>query len=652
MTKTFILVALTGAIAVGGCVQTNPGGSAPPMPRSAELRQVQSEAELEAFIKAGLKQAYNEPSYHGYDDNIANDVAMNESADAGSEPVSTTNTIEQGVDEADWIKFNNGNLHILQQPDIGYWSYFEDDGWKYNQDISPARIHTVAVDSAPSQDPLSRYELNDSLYWVDGLYSHNQQLVVLGAKSEPYSDWGNPWYWRRGRLYVEAVDISTATDPNQDWSLELEGYLVDSRRIEDKLYLVSRFSPFLPGLDYAWDKEARLNNERLIEQADVTDFLPSLTWTIDSVETTLQLSATGCYIPDSDEWAEYGYPTITHITVIDLNDPGEQHTSCTVAPVSHLYQNDQAIYLMENLSFDREESQLHRFALSEQAPDYTGSLQFPGYLGWAQPEFRLREQDNLLTLVTTEGVDQHKVRTYQVGENSFTALATLPNTQRPERIGKPGETIQSVRISSNKVEIVTFEQTDPLYLIDITDPADPFIADQLEEPGFSSYLHSISDTLTVGIGRAGDDNGNVEGIKVSLYESDLNGNLTNLDTITLPDHEWSYTPAAWEHHAYTGLNYEAQGIYRFVIPVIAGSYLSNGYERTEGYLAFEVNLAAKTWDHEWVDIEESVNSWNGAWNARSVIQGDAVHGVWGNQLISWPWHNPEAKEILSLEEED
>jgi len=642
MTKSSLIV-LTAIVTVSGCMNTDPGGRTS-MPSPATLRQVHSEAELEGFIKAGLKQAYNTSTY----DTVG--VMADQSTTLENEPVSDTNTIEPGVDEADWITVKDGNLHILQKPDIHYWSFFAEEGdWDYDPVDSPARIHTIAIDSAPSQNRLSRYELNNALYWVDGLYSRDQQLIVLGAKSKPHEDWGNPWYWRHGRLSVEAIDVSNPTEPTQQWSIAMDGYLVDSRRIDDRLYLVSRFSPHLPGLDYAWNDEERQANDSVIEQAGVNDFLPNLTWTIGSVTTTVQLSGSGCYIPDSAEWAGYGFPTLTHLTVIDLNSPGEHQTRCTVAPVSRLYQNDSAIYLIENQHVERTNNQVHRFALNQQAPTYTGSVQFAGDLGWNQPEFRLREQDDVLTLVTTEGIDQHKVHTYRVNDNGFTPLATLPNTKRPERIGKPGETIRSARISQDKVEIVTFEQIDPLYLIDLTNPADPFIANQLEEPGFSSYLHSISDNLTVGIGRSGDENGNIEGIKISLYESDLDGELINLANATLPDYDSSYTPAAWEHHAYTGLNYEAQGIYRFVIPAVVTNYRHTDYEQTEGYLTFEVNLAAKTWKHTWVPIEGSVNNWNNSRNARSIIQGDAVHGVWGNQLISWPWHNPEAKETLLLE---
>ena len=48
--------------------------------------------------------------------------------------------------------------------------------------------------------------------------------------------------------------------------------------------------------------------------------------------------------------------------------------------------------------------------------------------------------------------------------------------------------------------LVTFRQMDPLYTIDLTDPAHPREIGQLKIPGYSGYLHPIGDRLLLGLG--------------------------------------------------------------------------------------------------------------------------------------------------------
>ncbi len=64
-----------------------------------------------------------------------------------------------------------------------------------------------------------------------------------------------------------------------------------------------------------------------------------------------------------------------------------------------------------------------------------------------------------------------------------------------------GETIQSVRFSGETGYVVTYEQTDPLFVLDLSDPAAPAVAGELKIPGFSQYLHDFGDGLLVGVGR-------------------------------------------------------------------------------------------------------------------------------------------------------
>ena len=64
-------------------------------------------------------------------------------------------------------------------------------------------------------------------------------------------------------------------------------------------------------------------------------------------------------------------------------------------------------------------------------------------------------------------------------DNDRSALevhAQLPNAERPEPIGKPGEARYASRFVGDRAYLVTFRVTDPLYVVDLSDAADPFVA--------------------------------------------------------------------------------------------------------------------------------------------------------------------------------
>ena len=71
------------------------------------------------------------------------------------------------------------------------------------------------------------------------------------------------------------------------------------------------------------------------------------------------------------------------------------------------------------------------------------------------------------------------------------------------------ESIWSARFVEDRAYIVTFENMDPLWTINLSDPTDPQIMGELEVPGVSTYIHPLSDDaiLTIGLGPADEETG-------------------------------------------------------------------------------------------------------------------------------------------------
>ncbi len=94
------------------------------------------------------------------------------------------------------------------------------------------------------------------------------------------------------------------------------------------------------------------------------------------------------------------------------------------------------------------------------------------------------------------------------------------------------EQIYSARFVEDKGYLVTFRQTDPFYVLDLSNPKKPIMAGELKIPGFSSYLHPLDSTHILGVGM---ESGKV---KISLFDVSDKNNPTELDKYNL-DEYWS-----------------------------------------------------------------------------------------------------------------
>jgi hypothetical protein len=65
---------------------------------------------------------------------------------------------------------------------------------------------------------------------------------------------------------------------------------------------------------------------------------------------------------------------------------------------------------------------------------------------------------------------------------------------------------------------VTFRQTDPLYSVDLSDPAKPRVTGELKITGYSAHLQPAGDGRLIGIGQEADNRGVVQGTQVSLFD--------------------------------------------------------------------------------------------------------------------------------------
>ena len=165
--------------------------------------------------------------------------------------------------------------------------------------------------------------------------------------------------------------------------------------------------------------------------------------------------------------------------------------------------------------------------------------------GTALNQFSADEYDGYFRIATTtSGSGSNRASLVTVLNDKLETVGRLTN------LGT-GETIQSVRFMGTRGYVVTFLQTDPLFVIDLSEPGSPVLLGELKLPGFSSYLHPVSSTLLIGIGQDGDDDGTNGGLKVSLFD---------VSDPTKPVEADKYVISSAEGYVYSAAYYDAKAI--------------------------------------------------------------------------------------------
>ena len=104
-----------------------------------------------------------------------------------------------------------------------------------------------------------------------------------------------------------------------------------------------------------------------------------------------------------------------------------------------------------------------------------------------------------------------------------------------------GERLFAVRFMQDRGFLVTFEMIDPFYTLDLSVPSDPRVVGELKIPGFSRYLHPISENHILAIGQ---DNG----VQVALF--DVTNMAAPIQAHKFVFSEYSYSAAEFNHHAF------------------------------------------------------------------------------------------------------
>lgn len=541
LTGLGLLVAISGLT----CPQT-PGDKNQVRERVASLRGFGSPEELRAYLVqqaeavtqsrstgGGLFDAFGAmplaaPTAGAMEGGAASNTSGTADA-SGSTSFSTTNIQEAGVDESDIVKNDGQYIYALRGK----------------------TIHIVKGAPPDALAELATVQLDEQ---GDSLYLHAGRLVALSQTGYYYPvDFGggvatglavapstpvasptaadtavssSPVISAGPQTTVTIINISDPAQPVTEATLKFQGSFANSRMIDNLLYLVLTTTPTLPG-----------NPTPLaLEAMPLENWIPNYTLkTADGSTQSGEIAAwQDFYRPEDPQ----GY-AITSVITLNVDAPTTPFkTTAVSANAGVIYASTKALYVTDtNYDFSanayRTDTEVHKFAFSTDGTVYVGSGLVPGRL---LNQYSLGEyQDNLRVATTVDQVVTTPQSSGNVNLGAVSSVSAVTNNNvyvlgeaggSLSILGKiegiaPGEQIYAARFLGKRGFLVTFRRVDPLFTLDLTDPANPKIAGQLKVPGYSDYIQLLDDNHLLTIGKDAQDAGSfawVQGIQLSIFD--------------------------------------------------------------------------------------------------------------------------------------
>src|SRR5581483_11342401 len=338
---------------------------------------------------------------------------------------------------------------------------------------------------------------------------------------------------------VQVVDVSNPAAMRVLSTMRVDGQYVDGRQIDGVARLVvQRSNTPIPFVYPQSDTPAAMNaalatNRSAVARATTAQWIPR--YSLDAGGKTREGAISSC--ADTYRPAVFsGFGSVTVVTV-DPRNPVPHEGSTVIgsggtvyASRSSLYVTSQRLPMPAPMAVSRpaeiapvpDATEIHKFDISSPAAVYKASGAVDGTV---LNQFSMSEFGGDLRIATTSGPVSEFPTSGPASTSSVTVLSqqgsALVQTGRVGGLGA-GQRIYAVRFIGPVAYVVTFRQIDPLYAIDLRNPRLPRVVGALHIPGFSAYLHPISDTRLLGIGDSVDANARPISTKASLFDvSDL-----------------------------------------------------------------------------------------------------------------------------------
>ena len=469
---------------------------------------------FENFYKV-IKERYNSDSMlEGESELILEDSTTKAERDSETKN-SKTNTQVNNVDEADIVKVD------------GNYIYY----------VSNKKLVIIDAHTPEASEKISEINYKDTNFNPREVYVKGQKIIVIGNE-----------YDNSCKTEVISTEDVTATDIERvQESKPKSGMRIydisnikepkETRRvmIEDNIYYVAN--------KYIATSNIQKNK---MEDLDEDKYKPVYQDTAVSQEEKCINYDLIYYFPETQD------SSYLMLAGLNINNNEEAEIRTFLGAGQYIYSSEKNMYIATNKTTYGKgyevlggTTHLLKIELNNGKFNFKAECNIDGQVN---NQFSMDENKDTFRIATTTGniwVDE------TTANNLYILNDKLEEIGRVENFGKE-EKIYSVRYVENKAYVVTFKQTDPLFVIDLSKSTKPQILGELKIPGYSTYLHPYDDTHLIGFGYDTKENGTrviTNGLKMSMFDiSDFN-NPQELFKISIGDSKYTYSELLYNHKA-------------------------------------------------------------------------------------------------------
>jgi uncharacterized secreted protein with C-terminal beta-propeller domain len=585
---------------VGGCDVLFPS---PPESGTAELQRFSSQGELSDYFRDQIQTrnggmpdidranelgAPTSPPSGGVAEDGDAAVAGPQAPSGGDDSYSGTTTQEQGVDEADVVKTDGQYVYMFDtrfdgtavlrivraSPLDAMEVASETELGGYGQDLYLQGGRVVAITSGggyfypiavgggggiadggvavgeprPEGDSDDAGETSGEAGGEDGAPPADAGIAI----DEPFV---GDFEYERPFTMVTIVDVSNPAAPVVASTMKFDGTPASSRMIEGHLHLV-----LANYQGYYYDVMPMLGRPELQPaDVDVEELLPDYEMTAGDGTTAKGDLVTweNLYRPKDPD----GFGVVTVVSIDTTNPAAPFGSVGIVAEPGLIYSSLSALYLTDtNYDYNggqKTTTDIYKLAYDGASATPVAAGSVPGRI---LNQYSMGEYESRLRVATTidpvffedggVGSVTEPVNAVYVLEHAGEALSIVG---RVENIAE-GETIQSARFVGARGFLVTFEQIDPLFTMDLSDPANPRVVGELHVPGFSTYMTPMGENHVLAVGQFVPPPGEFGawGVQLSIFDiSDFANPKRTANVVIGGDNAGSYSEALWNPKAFT-----------------------------------------------------------------------------------------------------
>jgi len=533
-----VLLTIAIIISISACVQQ----------KENNIKKFSSEQELNDFVKSSQSGSY----YGGammqsrvMTASMSEGSAIQKSAEASD--FSTTNIQVEGVDEADIIK-NDG---------------------KYIYTVSGNKVEIIDAYPAESAKIISQIEINGS---VNEIFINGDRLVVFGyenkeieiqqpAEEKRIAAESYPYRRYAQNTFIKVYDLSEKTNPILAREMSMEGSYYDSRMIGDYVYAVitkyANGDPVPLPMIMSNEKETKIaatdvyyfdypdssyqftniislnvkNNEEIKTKTFLLGYTQNMFVSQNNIYITYQKRMRDIDYTNKiiDEVVIPLLPANIEIQARNVRNSNLKsyekmsqigkivenyfNTASEMEKVNLQKAGEEKMKIMQSsIAKEMEKTIIHKIAISNGDVEYKTQGEAPGNV---LNQFSMDEYNNYFRIATTTQGSQQMNHIY-VLDSDMKIVGKLEDLA-------PGERIYSARFIGDRAYLVTFKKVDPLFVIDLKEPANPKVLGKLKIPGYSDYLHPYDENHIIGIGKEAveakqGDFAWYQGMKLALFD--------------------------------------------------------------------------------------------------------------------------------------